>query len=338
MIKILNKNGLDLIKTNLNNINTTALKKTIHISEAFGFLSGNGKRSHDAARPVEYDWESIEKKLANNIKEIKNIRDNFSSNAAISAAIKKFERSLKSKPKLPGSTPNRIRNSYSLTPLLDYMECPMLFKLKHIYLIPEEVNYSQAAGEKIHKYIENITSIRFNDPEIPADRILDLVEDEEIKKYLKVYLQSDISEVRELEDIWLEQLFYWKAGPYFITGKIDRVDKKKDGRFRIIDYKASRYIEGKGLGKNHKYRSQLLAYVSAVKDIWNIPLKNITANLFYLKNGASINLGFNNIEIKGFRERLLAVIKKINKGSFSPEKTSGCKKICSYYGFCNKSK
>ena len=337
-MKILNKNGLDLIRSDLDNINTAALKKTTHISEALGFLSGNSKSTHRAARAVEYDWKGIEKKLGNNIKKIKNIRDDLSSNTDISSEIKKFERNIKSKPGTSISTPFRIRSSFSLTPILDYMECPMLFKLKHIYLIPDNIDYSLAAGEKIHKYIENITSIRFNDPGISMDRILDLAEDEEIKKYLQVYLQSEISEVAGLENIWLEQLFYWKAGPYFITGKIDRVDKKKDGRFRIIDYKASRHIDGKGLEKNHKYRSQLLAYASAVTDIWNIPLKNITASLFYLKNGVSITFDFSNIEIKGFKDRLLAVIKKINKGSFSAEMTSGCKKACSYYGFCNKGK
>ncbi len=329
-MKILNKNGLEFMGAGSSGAGTGSSRKTVHFDEAFGFLSGSIKGSHGPVKAKGYDWENTGKKLEKNIKKIKDFR----AAASISSDINELDRSLRAKPLLYKGIKAAERSSFSLTPVLDYLECPMLFKLKHLYQIPENINYGMTVGEKIHKYIENITFISFKDPGIPKNRILELVEDEEIKKYLKVYLKSRVSEVSGLENIWLEQLFYWKVGPYFITGKIDRVDKKKDGKFRIIDYKASKYTDGKVIKKNHRHRSQLLAYISAAMDIWNLSPENLSAELFYLKNGVNITLDFNKKDLKDLKDKLLAAVKNINKGNFKAIKTPDCKKACKFHGFC----
>ena len=106
---------------------------------------------------------------------------------------------------------------------------------------------------------------------------------------------------------------------------------------RIIDYKASKHTGGKEVRKNHKHGSQLMAYICAVMDIWKIPVKNLNAGLFYLKNGEYITLDFNNKDLKDFKGRLVKAIKNINKGSFKAKSTKCAKKFCTFQGFCKSS-
>ncbi|MDD3818620.1 MAG: ATP-dependent DNA helicase [Actinomycetota bacterium] len=151
-------------------------------------------------------------------------------------------------------------NFFPLTQILDYKKCPLLYKWKYVYLIPEKSSEELEWGEKLHKYIENITLAGFNsnrqssntgiieqgkaNNKITEDMIISQFEDDDTRKCIENFLKSKCWDFSEVESLMLEQLFYWKVKNFFVVGKFDRVDIKKNGEIRVIDYKLSDYFQG----------------------------------------------------------------------------------------------
>jgi len=229
--------------------------------------------------------------------------------------------------------------NFSLTSILDYIKCPVLYKWKYIYKIPGPETERLRLGERVHKCIEYITMAKLGDlmgkpfpgKNIDEDEILEKIKDEELKKYIETFLNSNLLKFNDIEFLLLEQLFYWKLSGYFITGKIDRMDMRKDGKIRIIDYKVSNYSVKR---KNVQHENQLKSYISSACEIYKKSASDIYGCLFYLGNSKKIELSFKDKQIKEFEALVLDIIKKINKNIFDADMTSSCKKDCSYYDLC----
>ncbi|GAG58397.1 unnamed protein product, partial [marine sediment metagenome] len=210
---------------------------------------------------------------------------------------------------------------------------------KYIYKIPEPETERLRLGERVHKCIEYITMVKRGDlmgkpflgKNIGEDEILEKIKDEELKKYIETFLNSNLLKFNDIEFLLLEQLFYWKLSGYFITGKIDRMDMLKDGKIRIIDYKVSNYSVKR---KNVQHENQLKSYISSACEIYKKSTSDIYGCLLYLGNSKEIELSFKDEQIKEFEALVLDIIKKINKNIFDTDMTSSCKKDCSYYDLC----
>jgi DNA helicase-2/ATP-dependent DNA helicase PcrA len=238
-----------------------------------------------------------------------------------------------------GRKRNVTEKNFSLTSILDYIKCPVLYKWKYIYKIPEPETERLRLGERVHKYIEYITMVKHGDltgkqflgKNIDEDEILGKIKDGELKKYIEVFLNSNLLKFDDIEFLLLEQLFYWKLSGYFITGKIDRMDMRKDGKMRIIDYKVSNYSAKR---KNVQHENQLKSYISSACEIYEKSTSDVCGCLLYLGNSKEIELSFKARQIKEFETLVLDIIKKINKNIFDADIASSCKKDCSYYDLC----
>jgi DNA helicase-2/ATP-dependent DNA helicase PcrA len=278
-------------------------------------------------------------------------------------------------------------NFFPLTQILDYKKCPLLYKWKYVYLIPEKSGEELEWGEKLHKYIENITLAGFNsnrqsgdravdgqdkvNNKITEDMIIGQFEDENTRKYIGNFLKSKCWDFSGVESLMLEQLFYWKVKNFFIVGKFDRVDIRKNGEIRVIDYKLSSYArnENKGITNHNQadvssdlsgdmgnviingdlnnnlygagdgragdlYFFQLGSYIAALSGIYNKPARDITGFLLYLKDGVERSIKFKDDEIKELKQDIISIIDNILNNNFNVNFTSGCKKHCSYSEFC----
>lgn len=136
------------------------------------------------------------------------------------------------------------KNSFSLTELLTYVKCPKLYALRYIHNLPEAFSERIQLGEKVHKYIEHISTIMLQGSNKILARMLSNIEEEQARYYLDVFLKSSFFMPEDISSVILEQLFYWKLDSNYITCKVDRMDIKKDGKFRIIDYKLSKFYPG----------------------------------------------------------------------------------------------
>ncbi len=293
-----------------------------------------------------YDWKSIEKKLASMAKMIEKdpgggIKKYLSEypDAGMSRSDIKEIREYISRSK--GIEKMKIcirketaahRTAFSLTPLLDYLECPAMYKWKYVYSIAMQSDKKMMIGEDIHKFIERIT-ILCSDRDI--DDILKMGVPDGIKPYIETFLASRFARLSSdmPGKMFLERLFYFKTGDHIITGKIDRVDCTSKG-IEIIDYKMSK---GKTGDMPVRYKRQLMTYISAVSDIMEVPVKDIKGTLMYLGSGR-------NITIEGSRKSagennavLEEAAGKIIMGEFDPIERSDCPKECEYLHLCRRS-
>ena len=214
-----------------------------------------------------------------------------------------------------------------------------MYKWKYIYLIPESVKEELTRGEKIHKYLENITLIGFNG-RVTKDKIISGFEDNYTKDCIKNFLNSDLWDFSEIKSLLLEQLFYWKVKNYFIVGKLDRVDMRKDNKMRVIDYKISKHLRvKKNISKNQSgnlHSFQLKAYIAALSEIYKKPVEDITGFLFYLEDGVDISVSFKSNEIEKFKQDILGIINNILSNNFNGALVSTCSnKKCCYAEFCS---
>ena len=249
--------------------------------------------------------------------------------------LKKYVKNIMLLEKFPAgnykSEKNTGKNSFSLTELLTFIKCPKLYALRYVYNLPEAFSERIQLGEKVHKYIEHISTIMLQgSPEILAS-ILSNIEEEQARSYLDVFLKSSFFMPEDISSIILEQLFYWKLDNNFITCKVDRMDKKKDGRFRIIDYKLSKLYPG---NENSGYINQLKAYVLGISGIFSILPSSISSYILYLENGKETEHNFTEAELKKFEDTIISAVKGIKKRQFNKNIISNCKEKCSYYKIC----
>ncbi len=235
------------------------------------------------------------------------------------------------------------KNSFSLTELLTYIKCPKLYALRYVHNLPEAFSERIQLGEKVHKYIEHISTIMLQGSlegellksEKPASEILasmlSNIEEEQARYYLDVFLKSSFFMPEDISSVILEQLFYWKLDNNYITCKVDRMDIKKDGKFRIIDYKLSKFYPG---NENSGYINQLKAYVLGISGIFSILPGSISSYILYLENGKETEHNFTESELKKFEDNIISAVNGIKKRQFNKSIISNCKQKCSYYKIC----
>jgi len=229
---------------------------------------------------------------------------------------------------------------FSLTPVLDYLECPTRYKWRYVYSIPQRPDEKMEKGELIHKYIENTTMLRFEDPMALYEHSLQKYYPEDIKPYLEVFEESRFADfsVNRPQKLMLEQLFYYRIGQYFITGKLDRVAVSDDGFAEIVDYKMSGHksknIPALSGSLPERYRLQLMTYIGAVADILGMDPGNIKGKLLYLGNGKIDSVSGDASIIDEMRSILSGAMKSISNGDFNTSKKTGCNDSCEYFNLC----
>lgn len=331
-LRIINQEGLDFVKSNYKRELSSGNESYKNV---FGFIRPLKKRKRRIEIFSEKEWEKSQKILIKKILATDDILKE--ENSGILKIVSGMSSSL-----VPNTNMENIKVSngfFPLTQILDYMSCPLLYKWKYIYQIPEKTSKELARGEKIHKYIENVTLTGFSNGKITKDKIIERFKDGEVRKYIKVFLDSSFWEPFEVKSMMLEQLFYWKVNDYFIVGKLDRVDICKDNKVKIIDYKVSRYLKNKNDGSQNQPESlhqlQLKAYIGALSEICKKPVKNIAGFLLYLKDGFELSLCPGNNEVEESKQIILSSIDNITKGNFKGTFKDACRKNCSYYAFCS---
>ena len=146
-----------------------------------------------------------------------------------------------------------------------YRTCPLKYKFARVFAIPQEPTINQRFGILMHQVLE-----RFHAEEMRAasggeqplvgdagglDRLLSLFEagwrrqgfgatDDELQyrdravaaltRYVERHERSDS------QPVWLERNFAFAIGPHQLRGRVDRVDRRPDGGYELIDYKTGR--------------------------------------------------------------------------------------------------
>ncbi|MHB1347904.1 MAG: 3'-5' exonuclease, partial [Candidatus Humimicrobiaceae bacterium] len=240
-------------------------------------------------------------------------------------------------------------NFFSLTEILTFIECPVLYKYKHIINIPEAQSDSVQIGIKIHKFIENLTLFCYKSysadlpkensgqSEIKNNPALKFFNNKnnqkpKLKSYIKNFIKSGFLNFDSIKNIFTEHLFYWKINNYFLTCKIDRINILKNGKVELFDFKTSGFKENK---QKLIYINQIKSYICGLSDLIGIGPENIKGSIFYLKDGKKIDILVSESQKAEIIQKYSKTIKSIINKKYEVPDQKECGKYCDYGIYCN---
>jgi DNA helicase-2/ATP-dependent DNA helicase PcrA len=186
-------------------------------------------------------------------------------------------------PSLEAFLPRRGDGALSLSASdLDlYLTCPLKYKFRRVFGIPQEPTINQRFGILIHNVLERFHGEPSEAGEDGLERLMGLFEagwrrsgfgtsDDELqfrdraREAMRLY--SEREREAEGEPVWLERKFDVRIGPHQVRGRVDRVDRLADGSYELIDYKT-------GLRKSEAELEsdlQLALYRLAAREAWDL--------------------------------------------------------------------
>jgi len=242
--------------------------------------------------------------------------------------------------------PVTIKN-ISYSQLQTYKVCPLQYKYQYVLKIPSSPVAAASFGSTVHNALHKFYKGFAKDSTKGLGDLLALLEEswipigfsstkqatkmkQEAREMLENYYTS--FHTPEIKIIDLEKMFKIRIGSTeFLTGKIDRVDKKAGGAIEIIDYKTGSMPDEKKLKKN----LQLTIYAMAANSpaLYNKPVKNIDLTFYYLQAREKVTMKPSKDDMTQARKQITNTVEAIRKGSFEPRVGRWCKH-CSFRMIC----
>jgi len=224
-----------------------------------------------------------------------------------------------------------------------YERCPLQFKLEREWRIPGEVPAALQYGATMHRVLRAYyDSIRFDRP-LGEDDLIAMFKDDLARAHLQDRYQHELYErqgVDQLKDFFAacrrsavpevlhtEEGFDIKVGDCTVAGRIDRIDRLKDGTVAITDYKT-----GKPQSQDDADESlQLSIYALAAQQKWGYAVDRL---VFYnLQENTSVIARREAIELDEARHKVETVAGKIAEGKFDAKPGFYCA-WCAYANIC----
>ncbi len=197
-------------------------------------------------------------------------------------------------PSLEAFLPRRGDGALSLSASdLDlYLTCPLKYKFRRVFGIPEEPTINQRFGTLIHNVLERFHKEGEDQgSEEGLRRLMGLFEtgwrrtgfgssDDELqfrdraREAMRLYWERE----REAdgEPVWLERKFDFRIGEHHVRGRVDRVDRLPDGSHELIDYKTGERKSEVALESD----LQLSLYRLAAGESWDLEAN--TGSYYYV--------------------------------------------------------
>ena len=132
-----------------------------------------------------------------------------------------------------------------------YRLCPLKYKFARVFRIPQEATIHQRFGIALHQVLERFH--QYGDG--TREELFDLFEsswrrggfgdsDDELQfreralDALERYWERCRDD--DGEPVWFERSFSFKLGNHVLRGRVDRVDRRPDGTYELIDYKTGK--------------------------------------------------------------------------------------------------
>jgi ATP-dependent exoDNAse (exonuclease V) beta subunit len=231
----------------------------------------------------------------------------------------------------------------SASAMQSYERCPLQFKLEREWRIPGEIPAAMQYGATVLRVLRAYyDSVRFSQPLAEADLIA-MFRDDLAAAHLQDRYQHELYEhqgIEQLKDFFAacqrsappevlhtEEGFEIKVGDCTVVGRIDRIDRLKDGAVAITDYKT-----GKPQSQEDADDSlQLSIYALAAQQKWGYAVDRL---VFYnLQENTSVTARRDAIKLDEARHKVESVAGKIAEGKFAAKPGFYCA-WCAYANIC----
>jgi DNA helicase-2/ATP-dependent DNA helicase PcrA len=206
----------------------------------------------------------------------------------------------RSEPSLAAFLPKRGEDlRLSASDLELYLTCPLKYKFARVFGIPRAPTINQRFGILIHNVLQ-----RFHDPKAsPAGaglgELMSLLDagwrrggfgdsNDELQFHdravsaMENYWRNERKS--DSRPVWLERQFEFQIGPHYLRGRVDRVDRRPDGSFEVIDYKTGQRVE---TGR-HGGDIQLALYRLGAREAWDTEIA--AGSYYYVLEGEKVEV------------------------------------------------
>jgi len=216
-----------------------------------------------------------------------------------------------------------------------YRLCPLKYKFARVFRIPQESTINQRFGIALHTVLE-----RFHkSPGAGREQLYELFEaawrrggfgdsDDELQfrergiEALERYWESVRDE--QGEPVWFERSFSFTLGPHVIRGRVDRVDRRPDGTYELIDYKTGRSKTADELQRD----VQLSIYQMGARQAWGV--ETSAHSYYYVMTAEKVPVAHSDEELDRVRATIEEIGEGISRQDFQPTPSH---EICSFCDF-----
>jgi DNA helicase II / ATP-dependent DNA helicase PcrA len=224
-----------------------------------------------------------------------------------------------------------------------YETCPLQFKFEREWKLSRQVHAAMQYGAAMHRVLRTYyDSARAGRTRSDEELMQLFREDEGISGiqdgYQRdLYLKQGETQLRDFlagtrsapapEVLHTEEWFDVQIAGTKVAGRIDRMDRTRDGSVNIVDYKT-----GKARSQEDADESlQLSIYAMAAQEKWGY---RIGALVFHnLEGNVPVFSRRTDFQLEEARERVRAVARGIAEGNFEPNLDYHCN-FCAFRGLC----
>jgi DNA helicase-2/ATP-dependent DNA helicase PcrA len=249
-------------------------------------------------------------------------------------------------PSLEAFLPRRGDGSLSLSASdLDlYLTCPLKYKFRRVFGIPEEPTINQRFGILIHNVLERFHKEGGEESgEEDLGRLMDLFEagwrrsgfgssDDELqfrdraREAMRLYWERERDS--EGEPVWLERKFDIRIGEHHVRGRVDRVDRLPGGGYELIDYKTGERKSEADLESD----LQLALYRLAAREAWDLEAK--TGSYYYVLDAEKVAAPVGSDDAERVERTVLQVGEGVLGQDFEPRPSPTVCSWCDYRLIC----
>jgi DNA helicase-2/ATP-dependent DNA helicase PcrA len=220
-----------------------------------------------------------------------------------------------------------------------YRLCPLKYKFARVFRIPQEATIHQRFGIAIHQVLERYHQYGRG----TREELLELFEsswrrggfgDSDDELQFRERALDALERYWELardddgEPVWFERSFSFKLGPHVLRGRVDRVDRRPDGSYELIDYKTGKSKTQEQLAED----VQLSVYQMGARESWE--LETSAQSYLYVMTGEKVPVEHSEEQLDRVRATVAEIGEGILRQDFQPTPTPEICSFCDYRIIC----